>query len=40
MTIRPIREERMSAIWIFLCAYGPVILTVAGGVFLALGGAL
>lgn len=38
MTIRPIREERLNAIWIALCSYGPLALTIVGGVLLAMGG--
>lgn len=31
MTIRPLQRDRMSAVWITLCAYGPwVCIGIAG----------
>lgn len=37
MTIRPIQQRRMSAIWITACAYGPWALGIAGVILFAMG---
>lgn len=36
--MHPIQKKKYNPVWVYLCAYGPVVFTILGGFLLMMGG--